>query len=320
MLRDYVRWFQDSRWHQVYPDGRIHGPNSNGYTIRTLVEYSRLLRVLSSCSGFESLRRGLSNPPQVNSTLFEVTVGAWLLSRQHSLELQIEPHLELSGHVKCPDFHWRNTLADCYVECKQTRLNESAEAKKLERARSTLVGVLAGREISPGLRLEVTLHLLLNSLEPTLRRAIEAASPRILAGDAGLLYEDHQVTVKLVERGPLQTSPGHLCSGIVAVGQTPVRLDDGSNMHLAVLMDVRKGRAKIVKRALKSARSQLPADKPSMIAVEAVTGQAVQDICESTLRETSKADTRMIQIWNGSASPAWVVYRNDQPLNLKALE
>jgi len=316
-LDDYLSWFRGNKWRQVYSNGWV-GDHSI-HRIDHLLTWAQRLHLLSDCVGFDTLISSLENPSQVRSTLFEVNVGVWLLGRRATRQLVISPEIRRDGRPKHPDFLWLNDLADCYVECKQTKAFESAAARRVSRAHELVTRVLGATTVPPHLRLEVTVRHSLNDLERTPRKVLCPEGQGFEPTTESLLFTDEHVTVRLCPRGSFEVTPGFVCQSTVTVGTTPTRLDGGSNVHLAVSLDVRNERAQVVKRNIKEACRQLPRSEPSIIAIDSAGRTEVEDVCTRGVSGSRNADIRMVQLWNGSDGPRWTVHRDDQAIDARAL-
>jgi hypothetical protein len=319
-LDDYLFWFQDNKWRQVHSNGWVGGPDHSIRTIDHLLTWTQRLQLLSDCIGFGTLISSLKNPSQVRSTLFEINVGVWLLGRRASRQLIISPEISRDGCPKHPDFRWLSNLADCYVECKQTKAFESDAERRVRLANSLVTRVLGATTVPPHLRLEVTIRHYLNDLERTLRKVLCPEGQGFEPTTESLLFTNEHVTVRLCQRGPLEVAPGFVCQSNVTVGTTPTRLDDGSNVHLAVSLDVRKERARVVRHNIKTACRQLPRSEPSIIAIDSAGRTEVEEVCTRGVSGSRNADIRMVQLWNGSGGPRWAVHRDDQEIDARALQ
>ena len=132
--------------------------------------------------------------------------------------------------------------------------------------------------IHPSVRLEVGVHFVVNGLESTLRACLRSNLAALQLGQPGTLIDTPVLTIRMVPRGDMTHPPGTVGIGRMTVTDKPIQIGDTKATHTYVYVDVRRARAKVIKRLTAEARSQLPPNEPAILILDA-KGDEVEQRC-----------------------------------------
>lgn len=319
-LDDYVRFFQDPSWLTVYSGGSISvrtaPKHSAGFDIRRVLELTRLLKHLSGYQGYEKLVAGFDNPPQIESTYFEVLVATWCSERAVASSLEFSPEVTVKGGRKHPDFLWRTELGDTYCECKRGNIIESKFQQRVENLRAYMSEIYERHQPwDPSLRLDVKFDKgPLPQIQAGISSVVAQAAAALRAGNyEGLTFIEGSVTGALRPKGNLAPQGREtVTTGMAQVG--PVAKSLPEVIYFTLNMSLAKYRQDAAARLLREAKTQLPATHPGAVFIELGGATTAQQKLLSLLGEPAYDNIPWVSIWAGGELLS-AVWRNGQPFN-----
>ncbi len=319
-LDDYIRFFQAPDWLTVYSGGEISvhtsPKRSAGFDIKRVLELTKSLKHLSGYKGYEKLVAGFGNPPQIESTYFEVLVASWCAERAVTSSLEFSPEVTVKGGRKHPDFLWRTELGEIYCECKRGNIIESKFQQRLENLRSFLSEIYEQHQPwDPSLRLDVKFDKgPLPQIQIGIRSVVAQASAALKAGMyEGLTFMEGSVAAVLKPKGNLASQESEtVMTGMAQVVSVAKSLPE--IIYFTLTMSLAKYRQDAAARLLKEAKKQLPITRPGAVFVELGGATAAQQKLLSLLGDPAYDNIPWVSIWAGGELLS-AVWRNGQPFD-----
>jgi hypothetical protein len=321
-LLDYLRLFPEEHWRKIYPNGWLDVKAKNrAHTvmdIEWMLRITRSLKKLSGYKGFEKLLAGFRNPAQVLATVFELEVAEWCAGRAVTLSLEFGPEVLVKGRRKYPEFLWKTSLGDLYVECKRGEEIDNDFARRLENYREFVEK--EHKRHAPwheSFRLDIVIAgARLNGTQWRLRDVISRASIQ-QSGDAGTQIQVGEICATFrsrVEAPPML--PGMASAGCIVVGTQPTKLDF-ENAMFTISMSIEAHRARAAGQLLREARTQLPTDHLSAVFIQIGSIEVCQKKVAALLQQRAYANTPWVAIWGSGGMRA--VWHMNQPFDNRLL-
>jgi hypothetical protein len=323
-LPDFLRLFPEQHWRAIFPGGmltvRTKGRSSVGLSIVEMLRTTRALKKMAGYKGFEKLIAGFRNPTQVLATAFEVAVAQWCTERAVHICLEFSPEVSVKGRIKRPEFLWKTTLGNLYVECKRGEIFDNDFQTRLRR-----LSEICGDEYKrhepwdAALRLDVVIEgVARNNVERRLRQVVERAASALHAGRSEVRFEDGEIEAVLRARQePPRDLPGGARLGCVLVGTEPTRIDAANSLY-TLTMSLRAYRVRAAGRLLREARSQLPRHQPSAVFIESGDAEACRTKIVSLLGQPEYANTPWVAVWG--SGQLFSVWHQNQPFDHRLTE
>lgn len=319
-LGDYVRFSPSPDWLTVYSGGSISvrtaPKHTTGFDIRAVLELTRSLKSLRRYRGYEQLVAGFRNPPQVESTYFEVLVASWCAGRAVTTSLEFSPGVTVKGGRKHPDFLWRTEMGGIYCECKRGNIIESKFQRRVESLRSYLSEIYEQHQPwDPSLRLDVKFDKgPLPQIQIGIRSVVAQAAAAVKSGAyEGLTFVEGNVAAALVPKGsPTPQESESVVTGMAQVGSVARSLQE--IIYFTLTMSLAKYRQDAAARLLREAKTQLPTTRPGAVFLELGGAAAAQQKLLSILGEPAYDNIPWVSIWSGGELLS-AVWRNNQPFS-----
>jgi hypothetical protein len=323
-LQSYLALCPNDAWQRVYSGGIIPIPTgekkTTGYHLKDLLRLAESLRRLEAYHGYARLIEGFRNPPQVQSTVFEVTVAHWCATRSVSRGLEFSPAVTAGGRRKYPEFRWHTEFGSVYCECKMAHFLESACNRRLDQLTADADRVHQGfGPWDPSLRLD--LHVdkgSTNGIKDRFRSVVSQAWTALRSGSwQGEVFREKEVSAVLRARSvvlPHEHDVIRAYAGLVGPVATPVF----DAAHISLTMSLAKYRRDAAAHLLREARSQLPSDSSGAVFLELGGYLSAQAKVASLIDQPTYVRTPWVSIWVHGELAA-VTWRNSQPFDNRLL-
>jgi hypothetical protein len=206
-MEEFLKLFPEQHWRNHALGGSILCPPGDGaqlanLDIMTLLRLTHALKNLRNHQGFDKLIAGFRNLPQVLSTCFEVTAADFCATRAISNDIEFAPPVLIKGKFKHPEFLWRTTLGNLYVECKRGAMFEHKLGKKINRLRAVAFkAIMEAGLLTTSKRLDILVSTMTNHTERRLKEAIKRVSAADSGGVATTPVDNEEVHIEYRERG-----------------------------------------------------------------------------------------------------------------------
>ncbi len=320
-INDYLSFFPDKHWREVFANGIINIVDGKGYvigvTIWQMLEITKVLKKLKSFPGFHNLISNFKNPRQLHSTIFEVLCANWCLNLEISTSLKFSPPVLIKGKEKNPDFLWYTKFGSIYCECKRAEYIKNKLTEKMERLFNSVeqaYGIAGPWRTEYRLDISIDLPLKSGAIDQRIMSLITKVSDFLDANDYAegveFAQEDVNATIRL-RKDTIPEKKGCFRSFLFTIleADNPVRGDE-TNAAFTLTLPTSKYFAQAASNLLKQARKQLPTDQKCAIFLQIDGFEMMQEKLQILLNTADYSNIAFVCVFD--ADKVYLIHRSTE--------